>query len=27
MEERRTELIELFHKFMRFSDIIEFVIW
>jgi hypothetical protein len=27
VEERRTELIELFHKFVRFSDIVELVIW
>jgi hypothetical protein len=27
MEQRRTELIELFHKFVRFSDIVQLVIW
>ena len=27
MEEWRTELIELFHKFVRFSDIVELFVW
>ena len=27
MEERRTKLIELLHKFVCFSDIVELVIW
>jgi hypothetical protein len=27
VEERRTELIELFHKFVRFSDIVKLIVW
>jgi hypothetical protein len=27
VEKRRTELIELFHEFVRFSDIVELIIW